>query len=460
MANSAEYTAENAMALALNQKSMKVVSTLMRKAVLLAAFGIFNASKTDAVYGVGMPESDTILQGYENDAARVEASADATGSYEPLIQNIILHNFKRSTNRDTVPVASVGGTPPTYTITVDANGSITAVTCASGSGYSGSPPTLVVYDSVGSAGHGCELEPTMSGGTVSTVSVQSIGVGYTTPVIVTYAGLSEAEQFARPIFHWSKVVSEGEIYKSDIAQAVKLAKSNGSNENDKILDLTGDSIVKGVGSQATVINHDMWNGSPSSESAFMWSKQYGLKAAIDDGTNTAIYAGVERTTSDGTTGWWRSYLDTGSKNWNMDDFVNDANLEKGLSERSGGIDLVVVHPRTIKKWKKYDDSLLVNVNTDDKLREMAQYGFRTEVLKYGNTYAIGDPMCDLKTGYGLNSASFLIRFLKEAKFAPTELWDMEKQDGGKEAWRYLIKTQWMFACVAPNLNIKYTNLSA
>lgn len=446
------------MVLALRNKDMNVVSTLLAKAVLLGALGLFSPNKTNDVYGVGSPDLKTITMGYEHDTLRVDES-DLDGAYEPLIRNIIQHDFKRMAWRDTVPLESTAGTAPTWTVAVDANGTITTVTPSGGSGYSGSVPTLIAVPAVGSYGHGAVLLPTMSGGTVSAVTVQSGGVDYTTSaVIVTNAGFSEGELYARPIFHPSKIKGIGVIYKNDVASAINLAKNAGKDPAKAMLNLTGDSIIGEIANGATQIDRDMINGSPASEADKMWTQQYGLLAAIDDGGTQAVYAGVDRTLSDGSTHWWRGIVDPGTKNWGIDDFVDDANLEKGLSERSGGVDLGLVHPKMLMKWKKQGVAQLVNANTDDKLREMAEFGFSSEVLKYGNTYVIAHPGMPVKTGLALNTASMLFRFYNGKKFSPSQLWDLEGQSAGKEAHKFHVETNWLWAII-PNMNAKYTALS-
>lgn len=460
MANSAEYTSEAAMVLALRNKDMNVVSTLIRKPTTLAAFGLFNPAKTNDVFGVGNPDMNTITMGLENDPLKVQES-ELEGAYEPLIKNIIQHDYKRMAWRDTVPTESVAGTTITVSsVTVDGNGAITAVAVTGGSGWSGSAPTLVAVPAVGSYGHGAVLIPTMSGGTVSAVTVQSGGVDYTSSAVIVFnAGYSEGEQYARPIFHPSKMKTMQYIYKNDVTSTIRLAQKQDKNENEALLDLTGDAIVAEIANQATQINADIINGTPANETDKMWTGQYGLLGAIDDGSTQAIYAGADRSLSDGSTYWWRSIVDTTAVTWGADDLVDNANLDKGLSERSGGVDLVLVHPKLLRKWKKQGVAQLANINTDDKLREMVQFGFKSEVLKYGNTYIIGEPLLPIKTVLALNTDSFLFRFYNGKKFAPTQLWDMEGQSGGKEAHRFFVETNWLFACVAPNLNAKYTNVS-
>jgi hypothetical protein len=458
MANSSEYTSETAMSLALRQKDMNVVSTLMTKAVLLAALGLFNPTKTNEVYGVGVPGNDTITQGLEHDSIRVGES-ELIGAYHPLIANIIQHDYKRAAWRDTVASESVAGTAPTFTIAVDANGSISSVTPADGSGYSGAAPTLIAVPAVGTNGHGAVLIPTMSGGTVSAVTVQSGGIGYTTSaVIVVNAGFSEGEQFARPVFHPSQIDTIGLIYDNDVSSAKKLAAARGSDENEALLDLTGDSIVKEVANQAIQIDRDLLSGAPSSETASMWSQQYGLINAIDDGGTQAVYAGVDRSLADGSTYWWRSVVDSTARNWGIDDFVDTFNLEYGLSERSGGVDLVLCHPKLLMKWKKSAVAQQVNANNDDKVREMAQFGFRSEVLRYGNTYAVAHPSLPVKTALAINTNGLLFKFFEGNKFKPSKLYDLRATSGGKRAKKFHVETQYLFA-VIPNLMGKATNVS-
>jgi hypothetical protein len=457
MSNSAEYTSDQSMAIALRNKDMNVVSTLLTKAVFLAALGLYNPNKTHDVYGVGTPEMNTITMGAEHDPVRVGQS-DLDGSYQPLIESVIQHDFKRMAWRDTVPTASVKGTSPTFTVTVDSNGGVTGITPSGGSGFSGAAPTLILVPAVGTYGHGAQLTAVMSGGTIASVTVDAPGIDYTTSaVVVVNAGYSEGELFNRPIFHPSEIKTVGYIFKNDIKSALRLAEYTDKDGDEALLDLTGNSIVKEVAQQALRIDLDTISGSPTSESTQMWDRQYGLLQAIDDGNTTAVYAGVDRSLADGSTFWWRSQVDTGSHTYDLGDLVDDANLKKGLSERSGGIDLVLCHPRMLAKWKKNGVAQQVNVNTSDKVREMAKYGFRSEVLQYGNAFAIGHPGLPVNTALAINTQSILFRFYNGNKFTPSQLWDLEGTDGGKEAHKFHVTTHWLW-CIIPNLNAKYTNL--
>lgn len=102
---------------------------------------------------------------------------------------------------------------------------------------------------------------------------------------------------------------------------------------------------------------------------------------------------------------------------------------------------------------------LVNINTDAKIREMAEFGFKSEVLKYGSCYIVGDPLCPVKTGLAINSEAFLVRFRNGYKFKPSELYNLRGLNGGKKGRKFHVESQFMFCCVAPNLCGKYTNLN-
>ena len=460
MANSAEFTSELQTALSYRDKPMRVTSTVLKKAVLLAALGLFTGQKVNAVYGSGIPEGGALIQGLEHDQVRVDNS-ELAGTYEPLIMNSIQRDFKNAGWRDTVTTESVAGTAPVFTITVDSNGQITAVTSdSSGGSYSGANPTLMAVNNPGYGfGHGAVLYPTVAAGVITAVTVSSGGSGYTSAntSILVFAGLSSGEMFQRPILHPSMVDDEGFIYQNDIDGARNLAAKNGVDEKAKVLDLTGDSAIRTIGLQAQGLDNSCMRGSPSSESAQMWSDQYGLLSAIDDGATTAVYCGVDRSLS--ANWWWRApTIATGGANWGLDDFVDSANLTYGLMDISNGINLVIDHPLMHKKWKKQGVAQLVNINQDDRLRELVKFGFESEVLCYGRTYALSHPAMPPTTVLGINTDSLLFKWYGGYKFKPSKFYDLRATSAGKRGLKYHIETQYIFS-VIPNLNFKATGLS-
>jgi hypothetical protein len=425
---------------------------------MLLALGLFSQVKPSEVFDVGNPDAANILSGADIGANQI-AELEQDSAYFPLIKSIIENDYKRMAFRDVQSqTATNTGSPATYTITV-VNGSITTVAVATaGSGYAGVPPTLIAVDAIGSAGYGAAFEVVMSGSTVGSVTVLNGGTGYSASgvAIVENYGYSEAEQYGRPEFHYSHIQNAAKIYDNDINAAKKLAKDK-VDEGEKVINLVADSYKENMALQAQVIAQDLVNGTPTSQAARLWDRQFGLLSAIDDGGTTTNYAGIDRTLA--LNWWWRSIVDTSSQNLSLAKLVDDANLNKGLATKGEGVDVFFVPLNLLAKYKAEEVAYTTNVNTDDQVREYGQYGFKTQMLKYGNVYVIGDTRIPQKTALGLNMKSFIFHFLPGRKFSPDGPYDQKGIPGGIAGQLMFVNTQWRAICVAPNLNVKYTNLS-
>ncbi len=75
------------------------------------------------------------------------------------------------------------------------------------------------------------------------------------------------------------------------------------------------------------------------------------------------------------------------------------------------------------------------------------------------SYFVADNKCPSGTAIGLNLKSWIIAFKKGKKFTPSQLFDQTGIAGGIDGSIFYVNTQWMPMCIAPPLNVKYTNLS-
>lgn len=456
MANTTDYS--SSLALAVRSVSASVVSTLLQNAPVLQAFHIFSQNKSHDVFDIGNPTTDTLLSGAQLDPV-TQRTVMQDSAFYAMVDSILQNDYKRGQYRDTIVGASAhSGTDPTLAATV-VNGSITAVTVSGGgTGFSGAAPTIIAVDALGSAGFGAQFEATVSGGAITAVTVINGGQGYASSgvTLIANAGYSAGEKFSRPFWKYSELKNAGWVYDRDVDAAKKLVV-DAEKGGEAAVSLIPMEFKRVAALQSQVIANDIWNGTPTSDVADMWDKQYGLLQAVDDGSSTGTYAGIDRTLA--ANYWFRAVVDTKAHNFTLQQLVDDANLNKGLVTRGKGVDLFVVPLNLLAKFRAESVAYQENANMDDKVRELAQYGFKSNVIKYGNAYCIGDWRCPQKTVLGLNMESFILNFLPGRKFAPSELYDQRGIPGGIEGHRFDVRTQWRLMCVAPNLNIKYTNVS-
>lgn len=470
MANSAAFTAENGdMTLAVRRLSPTTVSTLMSSCVLLAVLHLMSAQKPDEVLGVGDPTSQTVLSGAKLDPIRMQ-QLDQDGRYETLNQTILQSDFRRKSYRDTNAVPSAhSGTDATFTYTV-VNGVVTAVAVSGGgTGYSGAAPTLIFLDALGSAGNGCILSAAISGGAVSAVTVVNGGHGYAASggAILVNVGKSAGERYGRLLFGWSKMEHTAQVYDSDVDSALAMTKAESDNAEGPVMSVVSDAIRDQISNQCQEITNDLWYGAPSDQSATFWDQQFGLLAAIDDGSNASNvanysgnYGGADRSLS--ANYWARSIVDTSTHTgWGLKDLVLDAHLKKGLAFKGGQTDLFIVDPELFARFSSELTSYTqeVNLGQSEQLREIGMYGFNKMALKYSNTYCIPDNRCPKGTAIGLNSKTLKVTFKKGVKFAPSKLYDQHGIPGGIDGSIFFVRNQYRFIIDAPMLNVKYVNVA-
>lgn len=472
MANSADQVAVsgNDMALALNAKSMDVISTVYSANTELAWLNIHQHKKPEAVLGIGDPDPSAYAKGAMFGNAKYDPikirEAEQVGTYSPLVQTMIQEDTSRGSYRDTSALpAAHSGTDATITLTITA-GVITGTTISNGgTGFSGAAPTLYVVNAPGSAGYGADLVATVSGGVITAVTINSGGRGYAASgnTVMVYSGKSFAEQLQRPIFKWARLRTVGTVFDDDVASARALMQALPDfEEGDAELSLASDAMVDKVSVQAGVMSRDLWYGNPTvgnTDSAKMYDQPFGFIQAVDDSN---VYGGVDRSLA--ANWWWRAKVDAAPHpGWGFSDLVEDSLQDKGLAYKNGGPDVFFVPPSLIKRFKRESISYSQNVNIQDDIREMGKYGFKAEVLQYGNTYAVGTSRCPEGTVIGLNHKAVMILFRAGFKFNPSEL---KSQKGvivggvaGIEGSTFTVETQWMPMIVAPELCIKYTGIS-
>ena len=460
MANTPEYNANQGdLTLAVRSLSAYTVATLLSSATFLAALMVTSPHKGNEIYGVGDPEASTILSGAQLDPTRImEIEQDI--EYLPQIESIIQRDFKNMAWRDTMPDISTNtGSLGTLTPVV-VNGQIASVTVSSGgSGYAGSPPTLIPVNALGSYGVGAKLIPVMSGGAIASVTVQNPGFNYGAgTAVVINTGYSEGQKYNRPVFRSSKIYDPALIYDSDISTVLKLVqKSDSEKVGAAKIDLLNERIKARLSQHVLGINDECWTGTPTDQSASYWDHQFGILAAVDDGSNTTNYAGVDRT--DANNYWWRAIYDPNPHAYTLRQLVSDANVVKGLSFKGGGVDVFFVSPQLWDKYAAEEVAYLTRVETDDRLRMLGEFGFKSNVLKCYNTYVIADQNCPPGTAVGVNTQSLIFAFIRGAKFQPTEIYDQHGMPGGIDGYKFFMKSIWRLMCVAPNMNVKYSGLS-
>jgi hypothetical protein len=510
MANTADTIAVNgeAMTIAVQEKSMHLVSTLLESVVFLTAAGILMHAKPDDIYGMGDPKVRSIITGEEISKVE-ERNMEMFGLYSPLIDAVKQTNMKRMKYRDTNPttccgptgaaataqagttIAAVAWSPapslatsatlPTLTVTTDVNGTITTVAVTSaGSGYFlgengavGPLPTLEAVDATGSGGYGAQLEAVLNSttGALSSVTVLNGGFNYAQSgiVILVEAGFTEDEKFVRPVFHYSKIKLEGRVMDNSVKAAKRALQMGTKEERDGApMNIVGDAIKKKLGESAEIIGNDINQGTgPSVNTGLMsdnvtpytfWDHQYGLTCSIDDGGTYQYYGGIDRQMAQNK--FWRAKVDTGSHSFEFADAYDWATLQMGLEFKGSGPNLWLINPRLAAKWKRAAQAYTQRNEYDDDIREYAKYGFKLNAIQYGSALAIPDQRVPNGVAYAINPRALMIAFMTGEKFQPSPLWDQNRVNGGYEGSLFYLSTQWMFVNRAPALCAKFTNLKS
>ncbi len=465
MANTANAAIQNGNnVFASRYQGMSVVATILQSIPFLAGLGLENANKMDKIFGVGSPDAGVAISGAEIPSATME-EIESIGYYSPINQSIPQYDIKNMGLRDTNPTIAVGsGAAGTATIV---GGVITSVAVsAPGTGYAGCNPTVFATDIGG--GKSAILEATISGGVVTAITVVSGGYGYSgSTAIQIITNNSEGTKYARPTFQWTQRKAVGLIYENDIDRAQTVAKmAEGSKieafnrQINNLIQTANKNLAAGLIQQMA---SDLLFKQPSdtSASATYWDNQYSLKYAIQ---NTNTYATFDRSLD--ANFWYRGLYDTDAHaGWSLQSLYNDTMYGKQLMYQGGQSDMgtinfFLVNPTLGAKFNNEQQAYAITANADPNVQILKrQYGFKQQILRYNDVWVITDPRVPVGTVYGINSRSMQFLFRKGFKFTTTQLYKQEGIYGGLDARMFYSNLQYMFVCLAPNLNVQYTNVT-
>ena len=452
MANTADVVTGNQVNV-LRAYSQRVVSTLLNTCVVLAALGLMNSNKGNEVFGVGSPEAGMLISGAEVEPIRKKDIVEC-GQYYPEVQNYDQRDIATPAYRGNSATMSVSAGTATYTATVT-SGVITGVSVGgTNTGFSGSPPTLVVVDG-GYTGQGALLEASVSAGAVS-VTILSGGYGYSSSgniTILENSGKSAGEKSMRPCFKWTEKETPGYVYKRDIDRFNALKEKSTDLFNGAVNDLTSREQLNMTAALLQYVNRYAIYGTPTDSTLDMWDQQFGLDAAIS-ATNT--YAGIDRTVV--ANYMWRGLVDSTAHNFTLEQLYSDSHLTKGIAYMGGKIDVFLVGPSLFDKYQREVQAYRITQD-DGKILKLREMGYEGQIIKYGTSYVMSDNRIKPATVYGLNSKSwiFATKSGHNFKFEPCK--DQTNIEGGKKAFYGLCGVQYMLICEAPALNVRYTNVS-
>jgi hypothetical protein len=453
MANNATVVTGNNV-YGLRAYSQRVVSTLLNSCVVLAAFGLMNSNKGDAIYNVGTPEAGMMLSGADVPPATKREIVECE-AYYPEIENVDQRDVKNMGYRDTSATMSTSANgDPTFTVTVS-SGVITAVSVdTNNTGWSGCPPTIVAVDA-GYTGQGAVLTGVVTSGTL-TVEVTSGGYGYSASVSgLAFYSKSAGEKSIRPCFRWTHKETEGYVYKRDIDRFRALQQSNVDLFNAKVNDLTSREQLRMVSALLQYVNNDMMFGTPTTPASNdPWDHQYGLDAALDVDN---VYGGLDRSVT--ANYFWRARQDTTTHVFTLEQLWADSHLTKGIGYLNGNIDVYIVSPTLMEKYNRESSSYQIIAQSDPGVQKLRAFGFKSPVIKYNTSYVISDIRVAPKTIYGLNMASWIFATKSGYNFKFQGWEDQTLKEGGKQAFYGLCDIQYMLACNAPALNVCYTAVS-
>lgn len=429
-----------------------IVSTILNGCTLLAALAIFSSNKSDAIQNVGTPDVSALMTGANLSPAKQKEIQECQ-EYDPLIEAIYQSDIQAQAYRGNMPTLSVGsGAVLTPTVTNNTIASV-AITNA-GTGFAGAPPTLVVTDIGGGAG--AIIRATISGGVISAVTIISGGYNYSaSTAIIVNTGNTAGTKTKRPVFRWNEYISAGYVYYRDLRRAQALAAGNTQYFNQMANDLLTTEQMRQVSGQIQRVEQDFIYGSPSNENDLLWDAPWGIANAI---RNDNTYAGLDRTVA--ANYFWQAKYDTTAHTFSLEQLEQDALLNKGMQYNGGNVDVFIVGPALFGKYQRESQTYTMNANTDPNVQVIKrQFGFKTPVIKYNNTYVISDINIKPNQVFGLNLASWIVAFRNGAHWTCSQPADQRKIEGGKDAQYFTVDTQTMFICVAPSFNVNYTNVS-
>jgi hypothetical protein len=273
---------------------------------------------------------------------------------------------------------------------------------------------------------------------------------------------SPVTRYKRPFFKWVERVDPISVPKKDIRR-VKTAAPNEKLASKAIGDLFTAEADNVMSTHLQWWNQHFWGtdgtGYPADVDAEVWDNIYSVKQSL---LTNNIYGGIDRTVS--ANAFWRGNAVATHRAAVLEDLVNYANYDLGCAKKGIGINLLLcganLFPIFAAEAKAKGGQIYY-----DGLPDMGEFGFKKPIVRFNNTFVVYDPECPSKINgadknavAGLNLDTWTMAISPGANFTVDEAFDQSKVKGGADEITSNIRTEMIFACEAPSVNVWFDDV--
>jgi hypothetical protein len=255
--------------------------------------------------------------------------------------------------------------------------------------------------------------------------------------------------------------------------AMNLAMGSGNGDarsaNRAVLNLVRNATDEAMGVHATFQATRMWFGgsiNPTdsvdytfNQDVFPWTRYLGILSAMNT-DNT--YGRVPRSALPSGAAWKGKRI-TSPFACDIFELIDEMNIAQGCADSGigdGGITLLLCTKKQFRKYKRQARKEGMKY-WPEGVPEMAELGFKREVILVDNTYVTYDPLCPAGYAAGFNLGTWAFAADKKDNFRVTEFKSMADngQSAGEEADQAFVITEASLINWSPYANCLATAIS-
>jgi hypothetical protein len=294
---------------------------------------------------------------------------------------------------------------------------------------------------------------------------KEMGARDTRPTVTT----SQDQNFGKAEFRRSRIITPIKLSHSAIRVAMGDGSGTARNADTALKNLTRTATDEALGVHSSAIATRSWFGgviNPTdsvdytfNQNEYPWKRYLGVLACMNTDN---VYARVNRSNISSTAAW-RGKRVTTSFAPDIFEIIDEMNIGQSCADSGvgdGGITLGLCTKTQFRKYKRQARKEGQKYWAEG-VPEMAQLGFKREVIQVDNTYVTYDPLCPAGYFAGFNMGTWTYAADSTDNFNVTDFESMcdNGQSGGEEADQAFVITEASLINSAPYANCLMTNIN-
>lgn len=302
--------------------------------------------------------------------------------------------------------------------------------------------------------------------TATTDNTKEMGFRDTRPTVT--AGTGQDMNYGEAEFRRSRLITPIKISHASL----RVALDTGQGGADRaVKNVVRNAVDEALGVHSSALATRAWFGgviNPTdsvdytfNQNKTPWARHLGVLSAMNTDN---VYGRVNRANISSTAAW-RGKRVTTAMAPDIFEIIDEMNIGQSCADSGvgdGGVSLILCTKTQFRKYKRQSRKEGYNVKYwSDGVPEMAELGFRREVLLIDNTYVTYDPLCPAGYAAGFNLGTWVFAADKNDNFNVTDFESMcdNGQSGGEEADQAFVITESGLICHSPYANCLMTNVT-